>query len=234
MVYFGHARTASLLLVLARLTSAFTPPRASTGANVVASSPPKAISIPVEPTATSAPWDRTKEKGAAATGGRDDWVRNLNYDAFAKDVAALGKELQKSSGPDDVEHLNKVRYRTTYSRIAPAKMIIKECYQQRKLAKNVMYVSLHPPIASFICSHTRISRLFLNQDPQLAKHGLRVGSGYYVARPQSNYHCRIVNMDICKLDHGGPPHLSRWVQPRRCRQIQFPRIRSWKCNAPHC
>lgn len=119
MVSFGTTRTAALLLLLAPSVSAFTPPKTSTSANVAAgsssSSPPKAISIPVdEPTTSSAPWDRIRkgqqDTSTTTTGGRDDWVQNLDYEAFAKDVAALGKELQKSSGPDDVEHLNKVSY----------------------------------------------------------------------------------------------------------------------------
>ena len=115
----SFARTAALLLLLAPTASAFTPPKTPTSANVAtgssssSSSPPKAISIPVdEPTTTSsasAPWDRiSKDEDTTARGGRDDWVQNLDYEAFAKDVTALGKELQESSGPDDVEHLNKV------------------------------------------------------------------------------------------------------------------------------
>ena len=123
MVSFGHAttRTAALLLILAPSASAFTPPKTSTSANVAgssSSSPPKAISIPVEEPATTAgaPWDRIgKGQDAITTGGRDDWIRNLDYEAFAKDVTALGKELQKSSGPDDVEHLNKVSYIVLFS-----------------------------------------------------------------------------------------------------------------------
>ena len=124
MVSFGHAttRTAALLLILAPSASAFAPPKTSTSANVAgssSSSPPKAISIPVEEPATTtvgAPWDRIgKDQDAITTGGRDDWIRNLDYEAFAKDVTALGKELQKSSGPDDVEHLNKVSYIVLFS-----------------------------------------------------------------------------------------------------------------------
>ena len=109
MAPFSQATTA-LLVALAPSVSAFAPPKASNSANVAASSPPRAVSIPVEP--ATAPWDRitgsSKEGTATATGDRDEWVRNLNYDAFAKDVTALGKEFQQSSGPDDVEHLSKV------------------------------------------------------------------------------------------------------------------------------
>ena len=109
MAPFSQATTA-LLAALAPSVSAFAPPKASNSANVAASSPPRAVSIPVEP--ATAPWDRitgsSKEGTATATGDRDEWVRNLNYDAFAKDVTVLGNELQQSSGPDDVEHLSKV------------------------------------------------------------------------------------------------------------------------------
>lgn len=103
MAPFSQATTA-LLVALAPSVSAFAPPKASNSANVAASSPPRAVSIPVEP--ATAPWDRIT--ATTTTGDRDAWVRNLDYDAFAKDVTALGKELQQSSGPDDVEHLSKV------------------------------------------------------------------------------------------------------------------------------
>jgi fatty acid desaturase len=36
------------------------------------------------------------------------WVQNLDYDAFARDVNALGRELLKDQGPADVEHLHKI------------------------------------------------------------------------------------------------------------------------------
>lgn len=39
---------------------------------------------------------------------KDAWIANLDYDAFAKDVSALGKELRSQTGTDDVEHLNKI------------------------------------------------------------------------------------------------------------------------------
>lgn len=109
MAPFSQATTA-LLVALAPSASAFAPPKTPSSANVAASSPPRAVSIPVEP--ATAPWDRitgsSKEGTATTTGDRDEWVRNLDYAAFARDVTALGKELQKSCGPADVEHLNKV------------------------------------------------------------------------------------------------------------------------------
>lgn len=36
------------------------------------------------------------------------WVKNLDYDAFARDVNKLGKQLKKEQGVEDVEHLNKI------------------------------------------------------------------------------------------------------------------------------
>jgi hypothetical protein len=36
------------------------------------------------------------------------WVENLDFDAFAADVTALGKQLLKEQGNDDVEHLQKI------------------------------------------------------------------------------------------------------------------------------
>lgn len=38
----------------------------------------------------------------------DAWIEKLDYDGFSKEVTALGKELQKNTGPVDVEHLHKI------------------------------------------------------------------------------------------------------------------------------
>ena len=38
----------------------------------------------------------------------DRWIAKLDYDAFAKDVTKLGKELLMETGDADVEHLNKI------------------------------------------------------------------------------------------------------------------------------
>lgn len=60
----------------------------------------KAISIPL---------DQDIEKVAIPVQAeRDAWVRNLDYDAFAKEVNALGKQLVKDTNEDDVAHLNKI------------------------------------------------------------------------------------------------------------------------------
>ena len=39
---------------------------------------------------------------------QDAWVEQLDYTGFAKEVTALGKELQKNTGQADVDHLNKI------------------------------------------------------------------------------------------------------------------------------
>lgn len=38
----------------------------------------------------------------------DQWVANLDYEGFGKEVTALGKELQQLNGEGDVAHLNKI------------------------------------------------------------------------------------------------------------------------------
>lgn len=38
----------------------------------------------------------------------DDWIAKLDYDGFAKEVAALGEELKQNTGQADVEHLQKI------------------------------------------------------------------------------------------------------------------------------
>jgi fatty acid desaturase len=48
------------------------------------------------------------QEAEALTDATEIWVHNLDYDAFAKDVNALGKELLKDQGAADVEHLNKI------------------------------------------------------------------------------------------------------------------------------
>lgn len=39
---------------------------------------------------------------------QDAWIKQLDYDGFAKEVTALGKELLKNTGQADVDHLNKI------------------------------------------------------------------------------------------------------------------------------
>jgi hypothetical protein len=38
----------------------------------------------------------------------DEWVVNLDYEGFGKEVSRLGKRLQQEGGKDDVDHLNKI------------------------------------------------------------------------------------------------------------------------------
>lgn len=64
----------------------------------------QAVAVPLdEPTTMIYPEKLTKSVAA-----RDAWVENLDYDAFRKDVNALGKELLANMGDDDVEHLHKI------------------------------------------------------------------------------------------------------------------------------
>ena len=63
----------------------------------------RAISIPLKE--ASPAWTFSAETTST---DRDAWVQNLDYDAFAKEVTHLGKQLLKESGHDDVVHLNKI------------------------------------------------------------------------------------------------------------------------------
>lgn len=104
MVSFSKTAVASTAALLAS-ANAFTPPKATTTTSS-AVAPPKAVSIPVDlPQKT---WDRTSNNDDVQLDDKDEWIRNLDYDAFAKDVTGLGKELQKSAGQADVDHLNKI------------------------------------------------------------------------------------------------------------------------------
>jgi hypothetical protein len=73
--------------------------------------PRKAVAIPLDSITTSTKdlsgveEARTRKPTLAPD---DLWIANLDYDAFAKDVAALGKELRNNAGDDDVKHLNKI------------------------------------------------------------------------------------------------------------------------------
>jgi hypothetical protein len=65
------------------------------------SSRQQAISIPL----SDAP---VKEEIKHELASTDGWVANLDYVAFGKEVTALGKQLLKETGKDDVEHLQKI------------------------------------------------------------------------------------------------------------------------------
>jgi hypothetical protein len=62
--------------------------------------------------ATAIPMDApalpTEKVASRALDPKDAWIADLDYDAFGKDVAALGKELLSETGAEDVEHLNKI------------------------------------------------------------------------------------------------------------------------------
>lgn len=39
---------------------------------------------------------------------RDAWIKQLDYEAFQKDVYQLGRKLQSEEGEEDVKHLGKI------------------------------------------------------------------------------------------------------------------------------
>jgi hypothetical protein len=65
--------------------------------------PLQAVAVPLD-----GPVISDQEQSKPVVLPRDVWVENLDYDAFRKDVNALGKELLADTGDKDVEHLNKV------------------------------------------------------------------------------------------------------------------------------
>eukprot|EP00980_Cylindrotheca_fusiformis_P005605 scaffold1184_cov132-Cylindrotheca_fusiformis.AAC.26 len=62
-----------------------------------------AVAVPLD-TGMNSPGEAEKK----SLDPEDEWVANLDYDAFAKDVTDLGKELLKETGDADVEHLYKI------------------------------------------------------------------------------------------------------------------------------
>mmetsp|Transcript_8780 Transcript_8780/g.21031 ORF Transcript_8780/g.21031 Transcript_8780/m.21031 type:complete len:480 (+) Transcript_8780:102-1541(+) len=68
-------------------------------------SPKKAVAIPLD---TPTPSVSAPDLSETKLDPKDDWIRNLDYDGFAKEVSALGKELRKNTGDEDVDHLYKI------------------------------------------------------------------------------------------------------------------------------
>lgn len=68
----------------------------------------KAVAVPLDIPDLKVPELKVPDLSKAKLDPRDDWVRNLDYDGFAKEVSALGKELRKNTGKEDVEHLKKI------------------------------------------------------------------------------------------------------------------------------
>mmetsp|Transcript_40964 Transcript_40964/g.98084 ORF Transcript_40964/g.98084 Transcript_40964/m.98084 type:complete len:507 (+) Transcript_40964:202-1722(+) len=65
--------------------------------------PPTAITDDVESSTQS---NNANNKPQLAP--EDAWIADLDYNSFAKDVTALGKELRQSTGEEDVQHLQKI------------------------------------------------------------------------------------------------------------------------------
>ena len=64
----------------------------------------KAVAVPLDGPLDVPPMGKSENKLAP----EDAWVAKLDYNGFATDVAALGKELRKESGDADVKHLEKI------------------------------------------------------------------------------------------------------------------------------
>lgn len=96
---------ASLLLLMLNAASALVPnqpgrlsiTKPSTSKKTTAN----AVAIPFPNVETSGAFGTTLAK-------EDQWIANLDYEGFGKEVAELGKRIQRQGGQDDVDHLNKI------------------------------------------------------------------------------------------------------------------------------
>jgi hypothetical protein len=165
---------AVLLLLLTVSSHALTPlqPRArvSTPRTV-----PQAIAIPVaEELMQEVTTDVRPPPAVANLDLKDAWVANLDYEGFGRQVAALGKELQRDVGTADVEHLNKVvAWRNAAAAIG---------------------------LATFWMTPNPLTILALS-------------TWTYASWTMIAHHT-----------------VSRWIQSRRCREIQFTRLCSRDCQ----
>lgn len=68
----------------------------------------RAVSIPIDDNINiNQPAAKTVEKQNTLN-PKDAWIANLDYEAFGKDVAELGKQLLSETGDADVKHLQKI------------------------------------------------------------------------------------------------------------------------------
>ena len=96
---------ASLLLLMLNAASALVPnqpgrlsiTKPSTSKKTTAN----AVAIPFPNVETSGAFGTTLAK-------EDQWIANLDYEGFGKEVAELGKRIQRQGGQDDVDHFNKI------------------------------------------------------------------------------------------------------------------------------
>lgn len=93
--------------LLAASSSAFQPAhRGWTRPSVAKVVQAVALPLPGIGTQESDAADSSASKSKLAA--EDQWIANLDYEGFGKEVTALGKELQKEAGQADVDHLKKM------------------------------------------------------------------------------------------------------------------------------
>jgi len=98
----------TLLVALAVITTAraLTPPRPRVTA--VPKTTTKAVAVP---TATDEQLLQLSNDVGTTYNNlapQDQWIANLDYEGFGKEVGALGAEMLREGGKDDVDHLNKM------------------------------------------------------------------------------------------------------------------------------
>jgi len=91
----------------------------------------------------------------------DMWVANLDYEGFGKEVSALGAELLREGGNDDVEHLNKmVQWRNIAAIVGVATMWM-DPNPLTVLALSTWTYSSWTMIAHHTCKYTQFKRFRL-------------------------------------------------------------------------
>ena len=86
-------KSALLVALLAARVNSLSPPSPVTRGSTTKNS---AVALPLS------------EAPTTTLGAEDNWVANLDYEGFGREVAALGKELLEDTGEDDVAHLQKI------------------------------------------------------------------------------------------------------------------------------
>jgi hypothetical protein len=77
----------------------------------ISSSSRSAVAVPlpdVNDNVTTQQEEKKQQQIRSSINKDDEWVANLDYEGFTREVNQLGKELLQDTGEDDVAHLNKM------------------------------------------------------------------------------------------------------------------------------
>lgn len=110
MKFASHALFVAAAIASIQTSEAWTPSNKPVARTIkTTTSTPKAIAVPLdEPRTTLSPTEQLEETFRKSPSSSESWVENLDYEGFGKEVSALGKELLKETGEEDVAHLEKM------------------------------------------------------------------------------------------------------------------------------